>query len=183
MRLSEWRAAAPNRDALATKVLATVEPALAAMGAVPDPQCWVVWGDDPGIRYTLLVPIDAGLVTCFVRVNIPGEGPRASAKLVRWSRVQVGELALETQAGHRVISFQVEGQVLRGADADADRIGEFAMWLFAAIDGRPIPVPKTVRRPRTTKPASSSGSRSVRSASSPAKGAARGASTRTSSRP
>lgn len=181
--MSEWRAAAPNRDALATKVLATVEPALAAMGAVPDPQCWIAWGDDPGIRYTLLVPIDAGLVTCFVRVNIPGEGPRASAKLVRWSRVQVGELALETQAGHRVISFQVEGQVVRGADAEADRIGEFAMWLFAAIDGRPIPMPSTPTRRRKAKPTASSSSGPARSASIPAKAARRGASASKPSRP
>jgi hypothetical protein len=166
MRLSEWRAAAPDKASLAPKVVATVEPALTAMGAQPDPQCWIVWGDDPAIRFTILVPIDAGLITCFVRVNVPGEGPRASAKLVRWSRVQVGEFALETQAGHRVISFQVEGQVLRGADTDADRIGQFAIGLFAAIDGRQIPQPSTRARSRATKPAASAGSKPARSARS-----------------
>jgi hypothetical protein len=150
MRLSDWRASAPNSDSLAPKVLATVEPVLAAMGAGADPSCWVVWGDDPGIRFMLLAPIDPGLIVCHVRVNVPGEGPRASAKLVRWSRVQLGELALETQAGHKVISFQVEGQVLRGADAEADRVGEFAMGLFSAADGRPLPKPAPARRARGT---------------------------------
>jgi hypothetical protein len=152
MRLIDWRATAPNRDALGPKVLATVEPVLTAMGAHPDPHCWVAWGDDPGIRFMILVPIEAGLVTCGVRVNVPGEGPRASAKLVRWNRVQYGDLALETQAGHRIISFQVEGQVLRGADVEADRVGEFARGLFAAIDGRPIPESsKPTARSRATR--------------------------------
>ena len=155
MRLSEWRAAAPNREALAPKVVATVEEALHAMGGRPDPECWVVWGDDPEIRYTVLAPNDAGLVVCHVRVNVPGEGPRASAKLARWSRVQLGEFALETQAGHRVMSFQVEGQVLRGADAEADQIGEFAMRLFAAVDGRAIAEPSPTRRSRGTRPTTS----------------------------
>ncbi len=139
MRLSEWRASAPTRDAMTLKVLAVIEPVLAAMGADPDPYCWVAWGDDPSIRYSILVPIAPGLVTCVVRVSVPGEGPRASAKLVRWSRVQLGELAVETQAGHRLVTFQVEQHVLRGGDAVADRIGGFALALFAAVDGRPMP--------------------------------------------
>jgi hypothetical protein len=121
------------------KVLAIVEPVLAAMGAEPDPQCWVAWGDDPSIRYGILVPIHAGLVVCVVRVNVPGEGPRTTAKLVRWSRVQLGELAVETQAGHRIMTFQVEQYVLRGVDQQADVVGSFALALFAAVDGRPMP--------------------------------------------
>jgi hypothetical protein len=155
MRLSDWRASAPNRGSVGPKVVATLEGALAAMGTRPDPLCWIVWGDDPEIRYTVLAPNDAGLIVCHVRVNVPGEGPRASAKLVRWGRLQVGELQLETQAGHRVISFQVEGQVLRGSDADADRVGVFAMGLFAAIDGRPIPEQSPVRPARRTRPGDS----------------------------
>jgi hypothetical protein len=166
MRLSDWRASAPNRGSVGPKVVATLEGALAAMGARPDPLCWVVWGDDPEIRYTVLVPNDAGLIVCHVRVNVPGEGPRASAKLVRWGRLQVGELQLETHAGHRVISFQVEGQVLRGSDADAGRVGAFAIGLFAAIDGRPIPEPPPVRPARTTrsptKPATQASSRKTK---------------------
>lgn len=139
MRLSEWRAAAPTRDAMTLKVLAVVEPVIAGMGGESDPHCWVAWGDDPSVRYTVFVPLPPGLVACTVRVNVPGEGPRASAKLIRWPRVQVGELVLETQGGHRVASFQLEQQVLRAADTQADRIARFGLAVLAAIDGRPAP--------------------------------------------
>jgi hypothetical protein len=139
MRLSAWRSRAPIRDVLGPRVLAVVEPVLAGFGAEPDPHCWVAWGDDPDIRYPVLVLTPSGLIVCNVRVNVPGEGPRASAKLVRWSRVSVGELAVETQSGHRLVSFQVEGQILRGADAEADAITAFAIRLFAGIDGREMP--------------------------------------------
>jgi hypothetical protein len=108
----------------------------------------VAWGDDPSGRYAVLVPTAAGVILCHVRVNVSGEGPRASAKLVRWSRLQLGELAVETQGGHRIASFQVEGQVLRGADEQADAIAAFAIRLFAGVDGRPIPEPVEGRRPR-----------------------------------
>ena len=139
MRLSDWRASPPTRESMTLKVLAVIEPVLAALGADKDPSCWVAWGDDPSIRYAILVPTASGLVSCSVRVNIAGEGPRAGAKLIRWNRVQLGELSVETQAGHRVATFQVEQLVLRGADAAAGRIAEFALALFAAVDGRPIP--------------------------------------------
>ena len=139
MRLSDWRASPPTRESMTLKVLGVIEPVLTAMGAEKDPSCWVLWGDDPSIRYSILVPTAAGLVICAVRVNVPGEGPRASAKLVRWSRVQLGELAVETQAGHRVTTFQVDQHVLRGADAVAERIAGFALALLAAVDGRPMP--------------------------------------------
>jgi hypothetical protein len=43
------------------------------------------------------------------------------------------------QGGHRLISFQVETQVLNGADAAADAIAGFAHVLFAAVDGRAAP--------------------------------------------
>jgi hypothetical protein len=67
---------------------------------------------------------------------VPGEGPRASGKIVRWNRVQLGELAVEIQAGHRLVTFQIETQALNGADATADAIAAFAQALFAAVDGR-----------------------------------------------
>lgn len=102
-------------------------------------------GEEPSVRYAIFVPSAAGLITCYVRVNVPGEGPRASAKLIRWNRVQLGELAMETQGVHRLLSFQVEQQVLNGADETADRIATFALQLFAAIDGRPIPEAAKVR--------------------------------------
>ena len=139
MRLSEWRASSPSKDAGSVKVAATVDPVLRALGADPDPQCWVAWGEEPGVRYTIFVPTPAGLVATYVRVNIPGEGPRATGKLIRWSRVQLGELSVETQANHRLLSFQVEQQVLHGSDENADRIARFALELLAAVDGRTLP--------------------------------------------
>lgn len=139
MRLSEWRASSPIKEAGSAKVAAVVDPVLRALGAEADPSCWVAWGDEPAIRYTIFVPTPAGLVASYVRVNVPGEGPRASAKLIRWSRVQLGELAIETQAEHRLLSFQVEQQVLKGADQKADRIARFALELMAAVEGRELP--------------------------------------------
>lgn len=139
MRLSEWRASAPSRDAIAAKVAAVIDPVLAGLGAGSDPHCWVAWGEEPANRYSLFVPTDPGLLVCFVRVNVPGEGPRATTKLVRWPKVTIGELSVETQAGHRMLSFQLESQVLRGVDAEADRAAAFALQVIAAIDGRPLP--------------------------------------------
>jgi len=148
MRLSEWRTAAPSREAMSGKVLAVVEPVVDALGAEPDPQAWVIWGDDPAVRYVILVGTPTGLITCHVRVNVPGEGPRTNAKLARWSRVQLGELAVEMQGGHRVVTFQVDQLVVRGVDAEGDGVAEFAVGILAAADGRPIPEPAK-RRSRT----------------------------------
>ena len=150
MRLSEWRAKAPNKDAVAPKVVAVLEQALLALGGDQDPECWVAWGDDPGIRYLVLVPTPAGMLQINVRVMVPGEGPRAAGKVVRWARLQLGELAVEIQGGHRLVTFQVENLVLTGADAAADGISAFAQALFAAVDGRVLAAPKpSTRRPTT----------------------------------
>jgi hypothetical protein len=146
MRLSDWRRQAPHKESLSARVLAVVEPVLETMGTQADPECWVAWGDDPSIRYAVLAPTPAGLVLAHVRVNQPGEGPRAAAKLVRWPRVQFGELAVETQGGRRLLSFQVEGQILRGVDRDADDIGRFALLMLAVADGRPYEPPRPARR-------------------------------------
>src|SRR5688572_21687834 len=102
MRLSEWRAGGPNREALSGRVLDVVNPVIEALGAETDPHCWVAWGDDPAVRYLIFVPTAAGLVQCSVRLALPGEGPRASGKILRWHRVQLGELAVETVEGHRL---------------------------------------------------------------------------------
>ena len=141
MRFSEWRAKAPASEAGSAKVAAVVEAALTTLGADRDPECWVAWGDDPAVRYLLLAPTPAGLVQLNVRVNVAGEGPRASGKIVRWARVQTGELGVEIQGGHRLVTFQVDTLVLNGVDESADRISAFAQSLFAAIDGRPMPPP------------------------------------------
>jgi hypothetical protein len=59
MRLSEWRARAPHKEAMTPKVLAVVEAVMTTLGADDDPTCWIVWGDDPGVRYVVLAPTDA----------------------------------------------------------------------------------------------------------------------------
>lgn len=154
MRLSDWRVRAPHRDSMTNKVTAVIEPVLSSMGAGPDPSCWIAWGDDPAARYTILAPTAQGLLVIHVRVNVPQEGPRVGGKLVRWSRVQIGELAIEMASGHRLLSFQVENQVLRGSDDDADAIAAFALELISAIDGRPYTPPATKgRRNAAAKPA------------------------------
>jgi len=160
--------AAPHRDAVASKVSAVIDPVLRALASDPDPHCWVAWGEEPANRYTIFVPTDPGLIVSFVRVNVPGEGPRATTKLLRWNRVAVGELAVETQAGHRLLSFQLEQQVLRGADAEADRIAAFGLRVIAAIDGRPLPPVEGTSVPRrggTGAPVGASGSASRATAS------------------
>jgi hypothetical protein len=136
MRLSEWADAAPAPEAVAPRVLGVVRPVLAALGVPVDVDIWVVWGDEPTTRWVVLAPTPAGLVTVSVRVNIPQEGPRAAGKLIRWPRVQVGDLAVEMQGSHRVVATTVEGQVLRGVDDVADRIARFVSVIYSAIDGR-----------------------------------------------
>jgi hypothetical protein len=141
MRLSGWRARAPSQDSVAPKVLAVVEGALTALGAEADPECWIAWGDDPSARYLVLAPTPAGLIQINVRVNAPGEGPRAGGKVIRWNRVQLGELGVELVGGHRLVTFQIDTIVLNGSDDVADDISAFAQVLMAAVDGRPMPVP------------------------------------------
>jgi hypothetical protein len=136
MRLSEWQARTPHRESMAEKVLGPARDALALLGAERDPDCWIAWGDDPGVRWTLLAPTNAGLAVINVRVNVPGEGPRSAGKLTRWHRVQIGELSVEIQGGHRLLTFQVENQLLHGADAEADAVAVFVERLLAAMDGR-----------------------------------------------
>ena len=118
------------------KVLTPARDALALLGADPDPECWIVWGDDPLVRWTILAPSVSGLVQVNVRVNVPGEGPRAAGKLIRWHRVQIGELSVEIHGGHRMLTFQVETHLLHGADAEAETVAAFVETLFAAMDGR-----------------------------------------------
>jgi hypothetical protein len=87
-----------------------------------------------------MAPTPAGLITVVIRVGGNGEGPRATGKLVRWGKLQVSELAVESADGHRLVAVQVEGQVLKGMDAEADSICEFVRGLLAGVDGRAYPV-------------------------------------------
>jgi hypothetical protein len=185
MRLTEWRTGAPNREALSGRVLDVVTPVLESLGAEEDPHCWVAWGEDPAIRYLILAPTAAGLVTCSVRLALPGEGPRASGKVIRWHRVQVGELAVESTGGHRLVSFQVETQILRGADAAADRIAAFGLALLAAIDGRPLPDlgARKRRRKAGAKAGKASGAAKRAAAARPRAGSARRSAPRAAAAP
>lgn len=135
MLLSEWRKTAPNRECMSNKVLAVLKPVLADLGADGDPACWIIWGEDPEFRYSIMVPTPAGLLTVAIRIS-GGEGPRVTAKLVRWAKLQLTELSVEASGGHRLVAVQVEGQVLKGMDKEADLICEFVLWLLAGIDGR-----------------------------------------------
>ena len=138
MRLSEFVAASRQPVAVAPEVLETLIPVLTALGAGADPEGWLAWGEDAANRWLFVAPTTAGLVTCHVRTHVPGEGPRVSAKVSRWSRVQVGELSMETTpGGHRVASFQLDSLVLHGGDADADAVAAFARSVLGAMDGRP----------------------------------------------
>jgi hypothetical protein len=139
MRLSDWRAVAKPREALGPKVTDLLQSVLSTLGAEDDPHVWIAWGDDPASRYSVFVPTPPGMVVAAVRVHVPQEGPRVSAKLVRWSKVQPGELAIEAQSGHRLLSFQLEQQVMKGIDDDADSVARFILVVLAAIDGRPWP--------------------------------------------
>ena len=163
MILSEWRKTAPNRECLSNKVLAVLKPVLADLGADGDPDSWIVWGDDPAFRYSVMTPTPAGLIVVGLRLGGVDDA-RANGKLVRWGKVQVSELSVEASGGHRIVAVQVEGQVLKGVDDEADRICEFTRGLLAGIDGRgpwqamaPVlvqalpqtaPVPKVVPSPK-----------------------------------
>ena len=103
---------------------------------------------------------------------MPQEGPRVGGKLVRWGKVQLSELSIESQAGHRLLTFQIEQHVMRGVDDEADRMAAFVGLVFAAVDGRPLPTlnGRAVKRPRAKpKGASKPGGTARRSLGSPAR--------------
>ena len=53
MRLSGWVEIAPRPEAMTPKVLAVVEPMLVDARLRAGPDCWVAWGDDPSVRYSV----------------------------------------------------------------------------------------------------------------------------------
>jgi hypothetical protein len=78
---------------------------------------------------------------------VPQEGPRAAGKLLRWNRVQTGELAIDMASGHRLVSFQIENVLLRGTDDEGDAVSAFALEVYAAMDGpTPSAPPRTMAR-------------------------------------
>jgi hypothetical protein len=141
MRLSDWQATLRGQKLMTGKVAAAYESALSLFGAGPESDAFVAWGDDPDVHYSLLVVGEAGLIIVVVRVNVPLEGPRASAKVVRWGRVAIGELAVEVLRGHKQATAQIDNYILKGVDDEADRIGAFVGHVLMRIDGRSAPVP------------------------------------------
>ena len=127
MRLSEWRAASPSKEAGGAKVAATVDPVLRSLGAEHGSGLLGRVGRRTG-RSLHDLRSDRGRPHHVLSSGStsPARARGRAAKLIRWSRVQLGELAIETQGGHRILSFQVEQQVLQGADDKADRIARFA---------------------------------------------------------
>src|ERR1035437_10015551 len=90
MRLSGWRAKAPGRAGINPKILDTVGSILVALGADPDPHCWVTWGDEIGSRWSVMAPCPAGLAVVNVRSGGPEEGSRAGGRLGRGGTGQIG---------------------------------------------------------------------------------------------
>jgi hypothetical protein len=136
MRLSDWRKTAPHKECLSTKVLAVLRTVLVDLGADEDPECWVAWGEDAETRYSVLVPATAGVIYVAVRLTGSEEGPRATARLIRWSKLTVSELSVDAAGSHRIVAVQVESLVLKGTDDEADRICEFVRGLIASVDNR-----------------------------------------------
>jgi hypothetical protein len=90
-----------------------------------------------GSRGAIVPP---GAISCAVRVNVPGEGRRVSAKVVRWSRVRVGDLAVETApGGHLIMGSQVEGNEVWATDDGVPAAAAFLLAILGGIDGRPLP--------------------------------------------
>jgi hypothetical protein len=145
MRLSDWQATLRGQRLMTGKVALAYGPALALFGAGLESDGYVVWGDDPDVHYSILVVGDAGLIVVVVRVNVPQEGPRASAKVIRWGRVSIGELSVDVTRGHRQATAQIESYILKGVDDDADRIGAFVGHVLTRIDGRVPPAPSRAK--------------------------------------
>jgi hypothetical protein len=133
------------------KVLDMVGSILVSLGSEADPHGWVMWGDETGSRWTLMAPCPAGLAVVNVRAGGLQEGARAGGRLIRWSKVQLGELAAESERGHHLVMFQIEGQPIRGTDDNAHDVAAFAGLVLAGLEGRPLPdLDLRVRRRRTS---------------------------------
>jgi hypothetical protein len=126
MRFAEWRDGPEGRQRLPEKVIFLIETVTQTLGADGEVSCYVVRGDQPDSRFQVLAATSAGLMALNVRVNLPQEGPRVSGRLVRWGRVQAGEVAIEGHGGHVQVSAQFEGAVLQGLDSAAR---EIAVWM------------------------------------------------------
>ncbi len=88
------------------------------------------------MKYSILASSLGGLIAVAVRPIGGEEGPRATGKLVRWSKLSISELSVEASGGHRMVAVQVDSHVLKGFDDNADLICEFVRGLIAGVENR-----------------------------------------------
>jgi hypothetical protein len=135
MRFADWQATPEGSRYLSDRLVKLIESAAHTLGARDATPCYVAWGEQPEARFQVMLSTDGGLAIFSVRANVPQEGPRLSGRLVRWARVQVGELTFEAHSGHVQVSAQFEGQVLLGLDAAGERIAEWMTEVYRRVDG------------------------------------------------
>ncbi len=134
MRFDDWRATPEGERHLTERLVALIDPVSRVLGVGTETACHVVWGDQPPARFQVLLATEAGLAVLNVRVNVPQEGPRISGRLVRWGRVQAGEVTIEAHSGHAQVSAQFEGQVLQGLDTAGERIAEWMIEVYRRVE-------------------------------------------------
>ena len=137
MRLSEWQKTTQGAKVMTAKVAAAYEPALRGVGAVRDPVAYVVWGDDPGVRYTIFAATDAGLGVCNVRVNVPQEGPRATAQAHPLEPRRRSATSTSRPTTATAMSWsRWRARCSQGVDEPPTASRSWIAHLFARIDGR-----------------------------------------------
>ncbi|MGC8634130.1 MAG: hypothetical protein ACP5VP_05630 [Candidatus Limnocylindrales bacterium] len=135
MRFADWQATPEGSRYLTDRLVPLIESAARTLGAHDATPCYVAWGDQPEARFQVMLSTDGGLGIFNVRVSVPQEGPRLSGRLVRWARVQAGEVTFEAHSGHIQVSAQFEGQVLLGLDEAGERIAEWMTEVYRRVDG------------------------------------------------
>ena len=141
MRLSEWRASSPSKDGRRGR--RSPRSSIRCCGRSAPSRirnCWVAWGEEPAVRYTIFVPTAAGLD----RVLRPGQRLRRGAAGNRQAH------PLEPRPARRAVDRDPGGPSpaqLPGRATCAPRrptrrqiaSPRFALELFAAVDGRVLP--------------------------------------------
>ena len=135
MQFSDWCETDEGRRRIPEPLVTLIGNAMRTLGVPLDAPAHVIWGDQPGQRFMVMLACDAGLAILGVRPSTPQEGPRVSGRLLRWSRVQVGELAIEAHHGHVQASAQMEGQVLQGLDAAGAQVAGWMAEVYRRVEG------------------------------------------------
>ena len=148
MRLSEWRAKAPVREGLGAKTMAVVTPGARRPGRRGGSAGLGPVGRRPGHQVHDLRADDRPASRSCPSGQSRRVGHRATAKIARWSRVQIGDAGRRDRrpAPDDQLPARVVGPP-RARRNVADSIGRFALVLLAAIEGRPV---AALRRARPT---------------------------------